>query len=575
MKCANQTQDPDLLISCVIFRNAAYLSSALFVSSSPLLKSSQGETSTIQGPSVARKQNYVDASWPSVDNVLSIHCNFWPTSAAEWIERPRHYGWPSREDTDKIITLGCYLVPVGHKKSLKELIEWRLSFVLAERTLVWSFNHTQMQCYAVMKLILKEFINMQCSEEHNDVLCSFFIKTFLFWHYEKTDQSFWHSTNLSGCIKYLMNEFRKCIQTGSLWHYFIPSYNLLEVKLTREAQTELLQLYDIVIQSDMTTLAQCSSLSDIWSQFLKGRDRANQIITTRRIWENEEQIMCIIDRLRGGVSDGSLHHFFTLDKMLVALDALVDIGEIRTSLPLFAIKQVCQLITVKNVYDLRHGNKSRYNRITNLDKNVYGADIASSKLWLATFWLQHGNYRRSLQNINDVLSAIPPYAFYFNEVSIRTNIDSIRRYNDIYSNDSSDFITKAREAWLIDIYMTQKDYDFVPRAIQIELNYCDPEMGILISPFTYAYYLMFLSYDGLEQYDNRDRALRQLIDTVNDNEKSTAFQNTECNITGHCLLMTGQLDMARDFFVRSAQISKRVSSVFDKYNAAYIYLSHM
>ena len=100
-----------------------------------------------------------------------------------------------------------------------------------------------------MKVVLKEFIKVQCPEEHNDTLCSFFIKTFLFWQYEKTDQSFWHSANLSECLRYLFNKFRKCIQTGLLMHYFIPYHNLLEVKLMREAQTRLLQLYDIVIQT--------------------------------------------------------------------------------------------------------------------------------------------------------------------------------------------------------------------------------------------------------------------------------------------------------------------------------------
>ena len=213
MKCANQTQNADLLNSCMMFCNAEYLSSALFVSSSPVSQSNRGKTSTIQGPSVEVRNTYFDDKI-SVDNVLSIHCNFWPTSAAEWTERPRHYGWPSREDREKIKRIGCYLVPVGHKKSPMEPIEWRLSFVLAERTLVWSFNHTQMQCYAVMKLILKEFIKVKCLEEHSDVLCSFLIKTFLFWQYEKTNQSFWNSSNLSGCLEYLLNEFRKCIQTG-------------------------------------------------------------------------------------------------------------------------------------------------------------------------------------------------------------------------------------------------------------------------------------------------------------------------------------------------------------------------
>ena len=114
---------------------------------------------------------------------------------------------------------------------------------MAERELVWSFNHVQIQCYAIMKIILKEFINVRCSPQ-NQVLCSYFIKTFLFWKYEATELTFWRTDNLRECVKYLISEFCNCIQEGMLRHYFIPSFNLLSIKLTRAAQIELMQLFD-------------------------------------------------------------------------------------------------------------------------------------------------------------------------------------------------------------------------------------------------------------------------------------------------------------------------------------------
>ena len=49
------------------------------------------------------------------------------------------------------------------------------------------------------------------------------------------------------------------------------------------------------------------------------------------------------------------------------------------------------------------------------------------------------------------------------------------------------------------------------------------------------------------------------------------------NIAGHCMLMAGYVEMARDMFLKSAQFTHnpRISCVFDKYNAAYKYLSLM
>ena len=137
-------------------------------------------------------------------------------------------------------------------------------------------------------------------------------------------------------------------------------------------------------------------------------------------------------------------------------------------------------------------------------------------------------------------------------------------------------LCRAKEAWLFDMHITHSEYSFVPRAIQIELDHCDRRVAVRISPFTYSYYLMFLCFLGLGQYDDRDRALRQLVDTVNDKERCGVFRYHSYNIAGHCLLMAGCVDMARDMFLKSAQFthSRRIP-IFDKYNAAYKYLSLM
>ena len=255
LKCVT-LQHPLLLRSTVPMNNELYLSSQQVVSS-PWRKSEKTETSRIQGPSVEVWTEYADTSESGRDNVPSILCKFWPTSAAEWKDRPRHYGWPTQQDKEYIEQFGCHLVPVGHPLSARKSLEWRLSFSIAERTLVWSFNHTQIQCYAVMKVILKEYVKTKCAEKHKSVLCSYFIKTFLFWQFEKIERSFWQIANLSGCIMYLFHEFVSCIRTGVLRHYFVPRFNLLEIKFTPDAQTELLKIFGKLIETSISILGQC------------------------------------------------------------------------------------------------------------------------------------------------------------------------------------------------------------------------------------------------------------------------------------------------------------------------------
>ena len=70
----------------------AYLSSQEFLSS---LNLSISATTThrirVQGPSIERWMEFEDASEVGNDNVPSILCKAWPSAAAEWKVRPRHY----------------------------------------------------------------------------------------------------------------------------------------------------------------------------------------------------------------------------------------------------------------------------------------------------------------------------------------------------------------------------------------------------------------------------------------------------------------------------------------------------
>ena len=66
---------------------------------------------------------------------------------------------------------------------------------------------------------------------------------------------------------------------------------------------------------------------------------------------------------------------------------------------------------------------------------------------------------------------------------------------------------------------------------------------------------MSLNYCGLRQYDNRDRALRQLIDVVNNPEQRGMFTWKSYNIVGHCLLSVGGPEQARKMFMRSYEFT--------------------
>ena len=496
--------NPFLYRSSKNINGLLYLSSDMYAHNRELLtKQINLDTGDInstiqrQGPSIEIWTPFQDKSESGTDHVPSIHCAFWPNEASEWVQRQRHFAWPTSQDISSIIDFGFHLVPVGHPHSDRKLMEWRISFSLAERTLVWSFNHVQMLCYAVMKIILKEFIKVKCNPQHH-VLCSYFIKTFLFWKYEATELNFWRADNFKECIKYLLSEFSKSIQEGVLRHYFIPRFNLLSVKLTQAAQTELLQLFDIIIQSDIGILRECRTLRNVWSQFLQTRqDRINVLpsLKRRNLLRNDECAMNIIQLLGGyKVQICKVNQIIRADTVAM----------ISCKRPLMTLA-MRTLISKKHIDSIKHtsvqGNKGVYQLCRTANNDTYSFDISTCKLQSAILLYMKGCIPATLDIINTVLSSIPPFAMYKNFSRICASKEAKELYVNMFLDSGVPMFQRARKAWMFDLFIAHNMSNMVPLAIQIELFFSTyPEAPIvLLSPFTCAYYLQFLCYHNMHQ----------------------------------------------------------------------------
>ena len=576
LRNVNQDRSGLLLDACQLIDNAMYLSSYLLLQST----SSEGNTNAFskkiarQGPSIERWTPYMDTSQSGIDNVPSIHCPFWPDSAKEWRTRPRQFAWPSPSDITSIVDFGFHIVPVGHPRSDTNMMEWRISFSVAERTLVWSFNHVQLQCYAVLKIILKEFITPHCRPD-NRVLCSYFIKTYLFWKYEETAPSFWCPENFRECVMFLLSGFRDCIFHGSLIHYFIPGFNLFSVKLTTAARLEILRSFGVILQYDSSVMKACNTLKPVWDQFVNTHYSISHDLALRRqenLLKTDVCLMCKIQSV--------LHYILLLGKSTFCelVSRCFQNIQTTTSLGAFAVqillfRSSCQIVG-NSYYRASRGKKTLYRPFRYLHLNICGFDITTNRLWYAMLMTMRGDYRLSLDAIRNVLSSIPPFALYASPDDLRhVSHETKHLYVDVFSVNRKSVTERARKAWMFDIIIKPADIDTLPVAIQIELSHCDKLVGVYVSPFVCAYYLMFLNYHALNQYENRDRALRRLIEAVNNREQCGTLYHSY-NIAGHCLLYMGLYEQARDMFMRSYQLTSSWPA-FHRLNSARLYLQYL
>ncbi|VDI61221.1 Hypothetical predicted protein [Mytilus galloprovincialis] len=193
---------------------------------------------TIHGPCISDYNERYDFAH-------CLKCAKWISQAQPWIHRTRAT-WPNAKNIEKIIKCGVLFVPIGSKGSSIENLQWRISFSVAEKILIFSFNHTQLLCYALLKIFLKDIIDSH--EDLKGILCSYFLKTLMFWISEEYDLSIWTPCNIIPCFKLCLRRLLYCIKYSTLLHSFIPDNNLFYLRFNEQNKATLLNLLKDAIQ---------------------------------------------------------------------------------------------------------------------------------------------------------------------------------------------------------------------------------------------------------------------------------------------------------------------------------------
>ncbi|VDI07343.1 Hypothetical predicted protein [Mytilus galloprovincialis] len=148
----------------------------------------------IHGPCISDSRD-------AVDHLFCFRAMLWPDVADSWLTRNRKSTlWPSTDVILKSVSHGILLVPIGRKFGSSEdcSFEWRISFSLQERDLIHSFNNTQLLCYTAFKYLKKDLLT-------ESGLCSYFIKTAIFWLCEELDNNIicgYHNILCSAFMQY-------------------------------------------------------------------------------------------------------------------------------------------------------------------------------------------------------------------------------------------------------------------------------------------------------------------------------------------------------------------------------------
>nr|XP_011429923.2 uncharacterized protein LOC105330056 isoform X2 [Crassostrea gigas] len=517
--------------SCVRMNDRVYISSSIY---RQLTCSAAIPNSTVHGPCGSGVIGTVE-----YDTAWCFVCDFWPLSASSWIDRC--HSWPDPEIVNNIVRNGCHFVAIGHPFGTHEQEEWRFSFSQAEYKLVYSMNHCQFLTYGLLKLFLKEVINHQL-EESNKLLCSYHMKTTVFWAIQQNTLPQWCPQNLLAsfwvCFKLLL----RWVYEGVCPNFFIPQNNMFLTKVHGSAQNRLfLQLHELY-KKGLACLLQSSSI----------RSYIIDVLCNSRLsmCTDESMMRCEVDydvELVRESSKAAAHpvDLFVLPKVIHAIEQLVDsplthyqvVSLQRFTASLFQ----CTAFQLHNMYINIGSNKQMYiadKMSCHMLKLAAKFGCISDMLYITMYHYKTFRYREALSVLEMTkVKLAQPYMMYTRHVDREGYTEAV---------GGQSWSTKSRQAVAQDIEL-DTIICYISELISEQQSALQNKVPTLYIPvFVMLHFLEFLCYRHIDTTLSQ-AALDELQVLVHHDQGlyvCDIYRNISWEILGICQQITGNLQAA-------------------------------
>ncbi|KAK3093245.1 hypothetical protein FSP39_013156 [Pinctada imbricata] len=425
-----------------------------------------------------------------------IPCYTWPDIANNWVNRDRPYQWPSPEMIENIIQKGCHVVPVGDPDSQHSDHEWRISFSVAERTLMHSFNHAQFLVYNLLRLTLKRIIEKTI----RGVLCSYFMKTTLFYTTENTSLEFWRVDNLETCFKTCVSVLYDYVDLIYCPNFFIPEYNMIKRKINHTNRQQMLDIIRTVHVIGIVGIIYLSgesfclneSLSETFIEYKLDRELMFSIHRSRALMET----MAFFYNLPNEQIRFCSFHLYKLFCLLKCNANVTHNELIDTIWNNYCGLNSCSIKMMDYIFTSSEKNKHHlyrlYRTLEALLRIGYRGDVTTGKLTMATYMYMVGKTEMALYVIRQLLSEHPPYVIDGSRDEVK-----IQAYRNVMCGRGFTMNYKIRHANAPTYFLHSKCLNAFPSSLKIGITIMS-YFGL--HPITFAYFLESLCH---AQHRNR------------------------------------------------------------------------
>ncbi|XP_060082132.1 uncharacterized protein LOC132561420 [Ylistrum balloti] len=479
------------------------------------------------GPAATIRDEHSNTHFDA-DTVLAFSFHNWPKEAEEWVCRPRFHNWPDKTLMDQIVQGGCHIVPVGDKTSDDPFLQWRISFVIAERKLIHSLNHVQFLVYGLFKCVLKQISEMLKQLLGNtEILSSYIVKTVILHAVENTPESLWQEKHTFLCFMFCLNTLISWVKAGYCPNYFITNNNMFLGKVHGQNQTKLVRFLIDFHDMKWSCLSVGTFLQPTIGEIVDDVCNGGWEIITPSPTDCDSDVHIIGIALKPTYPADLLSVF---QPLLSESESESDTDEFLDCALAARVMWFWGMVLFEKHTAVR-GNKQKYKYLRKC-RNLLSpfASICKSpgSLMLATYYYQIGNYMKALELCGNLISS--PHVF----LGLGTYLNGMERYEDLYCGRGYTLIQKSREVFLSNIVFMPNAPHFCPPQLHEEVAKDGKSLFNFIPPLPYAVFLSFLCYHELGDIRRRDIAMRNLRAVKYDREQGVGQYWIVHNFLGIC-----------------------------------------
>ncbi|XP_071143312.1 uncharacterized protein [Mytilus edulis] len=497
----------------------------------------QPQNYSTHGPCLSDKNQAMDIAF-------CLRSKYLPYQAMPWILRYRRQ-WPPNVIIDRIINYGSLVVPIGPRIMLNCNLLWRISFSVAEKQLVHSFNFTQLLCYGLLKLTLKRIVNK--NDHVKDLLCSYFLKTALFWVSEEVDIDTFQLPKLFICFSLCLNKLISWVNNCYCPNYFIPEHNMFLGKINKYNNNSLLSVLSSI---------KYSGISGFMQNLFHSYPCKKSCYPPYS--ETSEQSILMLDFLiyrinRWTNGSGMMSNLTKKYKLLKYIESIQNAES--SSFVIGVCKFHCATISQQAAQLLSSAN-TNYNIRTSYHRHLHDGlqrDAVTGWLLYASFYYVTEQYNVTLRLTEYILSMnLRDMVHLGQDYCSKAELNNYR--HRVHSSMS---LNAKMKTAVVDKVKYVRHSSLIPKELELEVE--DTFFGI--SPFIMSHCLRFLCYHHIGDTFNRQQALRHL------RSPHVGYTNLLSNtftLVGVCCEIAGDNDAAFHYYDIALQCDNCICSSAEK-----------